>query len=81
MPNLQYISIVLEFMVMLLGLMLATLKLKSYGWFIALTFAIYVFYDLARLIAFKVPGNVLTSLFFIATLSILWAVWQIYLES
>ena len=71
-------SIFLEIIVSVMGIMLATLKKKDYGWLIALTFAIYVFYDLAHFLALNIPENFLYALFFIATVSILWAVWRIY---
>jgi hypothetical protein len=78
---LQIISIILEAVVAVLGIMLALSKGKSYGWFIALTFAIYVFYDLANLIPLNVSGDFLYPIFFLATISILWAVLRIFIEA
>ncbi|MFA4906125.1 MAG: hypothetical protein WC645_06445 [Candidatus Margulisiibacteriota bacterium] len=76
----QYVSILLEGFVMILGLMLAAKK-KVYGWGFALTFAIYVFYDLSNLLSLGIPKNLLYTLFFVATFSVLWAVWGVYRES
>jgi hypothetical protein len=76
--NLQPVSIILEAMVVLTGLMLAVKKKKSYGWCIALTFGIYIYYDLANYLALGVSKGVLSVLFFIASVSILWAVTEIY---
>jgi hypothetical protein len=78
---LQIISIILEAVVAVLGIMLALSKGKSYGWFIALTFAIYVFYDIANLIPLNVSIHLLYPIFFVATVSILWAVWRILQEA
>jgi len=78
MHTLHLVSILLEIVVALLGIMLATVKKRKYGWCIALTFAIYVFYDLAHLRPLNVSQNLLHILFFIATVSILWVVWRIY---
>jgi hypothetical protein len=52
-----------------------------YGWCIAVTFALYVIYDLANLLAWNISQDALYTIFFVATLSILWAIWNIFLES
>ena len=78
---LHLLSILLEAVVAALGIMLATSKKKIYGWCIALTFALYVFYDLANLLALNISQDTLYMIFFMATLSILWAVWNIFLEA
>jgi hypothetical protein len=72
------VSLAAEVVVMILGLMLAAIKKKDYGCGIALTFGIYVFYDSVRFFNIPVTSNIIGSLFFIASLSILWAVWRIY---
>jgi hypothetical protein len=81
MDILVFISFALEVVVMVLGLGLAITKKKDFGWGIALTFLIYVFYDSVRFFNVKVTEAVIVVLFFIATLSILWAVWRIYEEA
>jgi hypothetical protein len=78
---LQSISIGIEVLVLVLGIMLAVQKKKMWGWCIALCFAIYVYYDLANLLTLNVDLVILRSLFFVASLSILWAVWKIYQEA
>lgn len=78
MNTLQLASIAIEGIVTILGLKIFLKKKKSYGLFIALTFGIYVYYDLVRLMTFIVPLDTLYFLFFIASLSILIAVWQLY---
>ena len=74
-------SLAAEIVVMALGLMLALKKKKNLGWAIALTFAIYIFYDSARFFNIAVSEAVIAGLFFIASLSILWVVWRIYEEA
>lgn len=81
MSILQIISILLELVVAGLGIMLSSFKKKRYGWFIALTFVLYVFYDLADLLALEISSDTLYLIFFVATLSILWAIWNIFLEA
>ena len=78
---LHLLSILLEAVVALLGIVLATGKKKIYGWCIAVTFVLYVVYDLANLLALNISHDTLYMIFFVATLSILWAVWNIFLEA
>ena len=78
---LHLLSILLEAVVAALGMMLAIHKKKMYGWCIAITFVLYVIYDLANLLAWNISQDTLYTIFFVATLSILWAVWNIFLES
>lgn len=81
MSVMQIVSIFLEVVVAMLGAMLSLSKKKRYGWFIALTFVLYIFYDLADLLALQLSPDALYLIFFCATLSILWANWNIYLEA
>ncbi|MCX6665367.1 MAG: hypothetical protein NT038_04820 [Euryarchaeota archaeon] len=74
----HYISIVIEAIIALFGLFIALQKKKIYGWGFFVTFAIYVFYDLSRLIPLNLSAEVLYPLFFVATISMLWGVWKIY---
>ena len=78
---LHLLSILLEAVVAALGIMLAIGKKKMYGWCIAVTFVLYVVYDLANLLALNISQDTLYMIFFVATLSILWAVWNIFLEA
>jgi len=81
MNTLQYISIFIEALIAVLGILIAVKKKRIYGWGIFLTFGIYVFYDLAKLIPLNIPQNILYPIFFVGTLSILWAVWEVYKNS
>jgi hypothetical protein len=72
------VSLLLEACVVALGLALALGKKKSYGWLIALTFAIYVFYDLARFLTIAIAPGTLDVLFAVASLSIFLGVWSVY---
>ncbi len=81
MNRLHLLSILLEAVVAALGVMLAIRKKKMYGWCIAVTFVLYVVYDLANLLALNISEDTLYMIFFVATLSILWAVWNIFLEA
>jgi len=78
---LHTVSIIFELIVVLLGFLLAVQKKKVWGWFLMLTFAIYVYYDLSGLVSLTISQDLLRGLFFIASLSILWVVWSIYREA
>ncbi len=80
MVTIQYVSIVIEAFIAILGLLITLQKKRTYGWGIFLTFGIYVFYDFAGLINLNVSSNILYGSFFVATVSALWAVFSIYKE-
>jgi len=76
----QYISILIEVLIAILGLLIVFKRKKIYGWGIFLTFGIYVFYDFAGAMNWNILSNILYGSFFIATISALWAVFSIYKE-
>jgi hypothetical protein len=78
MEVLQLISIILEAIIVLIGIAIALAKKAALGWGFALTFGIYVFYDLAQYMHWQTDQTVLRGLFFFATLSAFWAVWSVY---
>jgi len=78
MNALQTFSILIELAIAILGVTMWLQKKKSYGGYIFLTFAIYVFYDIARLWTLGVPELVLRIFFAIATLSMLVVAWKLY---
>jgi hypothetical protein len=77
---LQVLAVVIECIVALAGIRLATKGKKVYGWWIALTFALYVVFDLSRLGFLPKDEGVISPLFLVASLSILYAVWLLGCE-
>ena len=75
---LQYFSIFLEAVVAIFGLMIYFKKKRMYGVFIFFTFFIYVMYDLTNFLSLNVPVDAGYLIFFLATLSIFYAVWLLY---
>jgi hypothetical protein len=73
------LSIVLEAAVAIIAV-LAAQKQRPHLYGLAPTFTIYVFYDLARFLGWNVEHGVLSSLFLVATVSALYAVWALYKE-
>lgn len=78
MIDLQLVSIAIEAIVVCFGIAIATKKKRHYGWGIALTFGVYVYYDLARFYGWHAGSEFLEKAFFLASLSALGAVWAVY---
>jgi hypothetical protein len=74
----QLVSVILELIVAVVGVMLAVGKKKVYGWCFALTFGIYVIYDISKFASLNISGDVLNVIFFIASFSALWGIWSAY---
>ncbi len=77
MEFLQYLSILIELVIALLGIIMISKK-KYYGWFFLITFGIYVAYDFIKLKGFSINPDLLYSSFFIATLSALFLAWTFF---
>jgi len=75
--GIQIISIILEVLIAIIGLRIATAGNKGYGYLIALTFSLYVIFDLSRQGLIPVPEAAGAPLFLIATISALVAAWLI----
>ena len=73
-------SIILEIVSAFFGLLIFYHKKKGWGLCVTLTFVLYVFYDAAREYSLNVSENVLSLVFFIASVSILWVFYSIYRE-
>jgi hypothetical protein len=63
-----------EAAIVLILLYAAIKKQRVCAWGMALTFSIYVFYDLINLFNLSVPQSIMAPAFFIASISALWAV-------
>ena len=72
-------AIIVEAAVAILAI-LSALKDRPHLYGFAVTFAIYVLYDVARLEGWNVGEGVFSVLFLIASLSALVAVWGLYRE-
>ncbi|MFA7707520.1 MAG: hypothetical protein WCX73_01090 [Candidatus Pacearchaeota archaeon] len=78
--SLQSISIAIELIIAILGLSILFKKKKIYGLGIFITFVIYVFYDYAKLNSININTNLLSFLFFIASLSMFLVVIKLWKE-
>jgi len=79
MSLLNTLSLILEAATAGLGVWLGWSKKKNYGWLIALTFVLYVIYDLSRFLNLALPAKGL--LFLVASASIFCAVWLLAQQS
>lgn len=73
------ISIILEAAVAVIAALAARAG-RPYLYGLSFTFAVYVLYDLARLLQWPVEGLMLSGLFLLATTTALLAVWGLYRE-
>jgi hypothetical protein len=78
MESINYVSIILELVVAIFALMIALGKKRAYGWGLALTFLVYVFYDLARTQNWQISSGIMTLSFLVASISAVIAVYSIY---
>jgi hypothetical protein len=77
MTFLHLLSIVMEFAIFVLALKMVFEKKRYLGVPIAVTFGIYVFYDLAIAEHWGVTRGFLDAIFFIATACALYVVWTL----
>ncbi|MGD0079623.1 MAG: hypothetical protein ABSB80_03130 [Methanoregula sp.] len=77
---LQLIATLIEIVIAVVGVLIATQKKKTYGWFIALTFALFMVFDLARILALDIPADVYSLILLVACLSMLYAMWLVWKE-
>ena len=77
---LQIIAVILEVAVTAIAIVIATRYQKSYGWCIAITFGLYVLFDIGRLVALPVSDAAHALVFLVACGSMLSGVWLMYKE-
>jgi hypothetical protein len=77
---LQIIAVLLEVAVTVIAVIIATRQKKSYGWCIAVTFGLFVLFDIGRLFSLPLTEEVHALIFLVACGSMLYGVWLIYEE-
>jgi uncharacterized membrane protein len=78
---LQIIAVLLEVAVTMVAAVIATRNRKAYGWFIAVTFGLFVLFDICRIFALPVPDTAHALIFLVACGSMLYGVWLMYKET
>jgi hypothetical protein len=77
---LQIIAILIEGVITVIGVLLATKQQKPYGWGIAVTFGLFVLFDAVRIFALPVPEIAQALSLLVACGSMLYAVLLMYRE-
>ena len=77
MSLLHFISVGLEGVIFVLALKMIFERKRYLGIAWAVTFSIYMFYDLAKTNGWGVSREFLDTIFFLATVSALFAIWQL----
>jgi hypothetical protein len=77
----QLAATIVEAIIAIAACLIAWKKQKLYGWFIAVTFGLFVIFDLGRIFALEVSADRYALVLLIACLSMLCAVWLIWKDS
>ena len=77
---LQIIAVLIEVVITVIAVLLATRRQKIYGWGIAVTFGLFILFDVIRIFALPVPEAAHALSFLIACGSMLYAIWLMYRE-
>jgi hypothetical protein len=78
--SIQVLAILIECAVAVIAMFIATRKNKTYGWFIAITFALFVIFDVDRIVLPTISSSLNSLFLLVACVSMLYAVWLIYRE-
>jgi hypothetical protein len=78
--SIQLIATLVEVVIALFAGLIAWKKKKLYGWFIGITFGLFVIFDLARIFALDASAEHHALVLLVACLSMLYAVWLIWKE-
>jgi hypothetical protein len=77
---LHLFSIFLEVVIVCVALAIAVTRRRYYGYGLALTFGLYVFYDLAKQYSWNLPGQALNWVFLVATVSALFSLLRLLVK-
>jgi hypothetical protein len=77
---LQIIAVFLEVAVTAVAVVIATRQKKYYGWCIAITFGLFVLFDIGRLVSWPLSDEAHSLIFLVACGSMLYGVWLMYGE-
>jgi hypothetical protein len=76
----QLVATFVEVVITLFSLYIAWNRKKLYAGFIAITFSLFVTFDIGRIFLLKISPDVHSGIFLIACLSMLFAVWLMWRE-
>jgi len=76
----QLIASLAEVFIALVAIRIAVQKKKAYGWYIAITFGLFVVFNSIRVFTLGMPAELDALVFLIAGISMLYAVWLLWNE-
>jgi hypothetical protein len=76
--TIQLVATLIEVVIALIAFLIGWQKKRLYGWLIAVTFGLFVIFDLARIFALEVAADKYALLLLIACLSMLYAMWLLW---
>lgn len=76
----QLAATLIEIVIAGAAFFIAWKKKKQYGYFIGITFALFVLFDLARIFSLEVSAERHALVLFVACLSMAYAVWLLWKE-
>ena len=77
---LQTLAVLVECAITILGVLIAVQNKKTYGWFIAATFGLYVLFDIFRIFSLPMSAEIHAGIFLLACAMMLGAAWLLYSE-
>jgi uncharacterized membrane protein len=77
---LQLIAVALEIAVTVIAIIIATRKKRAWGWGIAITFGLFVLFDIFRIFELPMPEAFHSFILLVACGSMLYAIWLMYEE-
>lgn len=77
---LQTLAVLVEVSVTAISVLVAIQNKKTYGWFVAGTFGLFVLFDVFRIFALPMSADLHAFIFLVACCLMLYAVWLIYGE-
>ncbi|HEX3001974.1 MAG TPA: hypothetical protein VHN82_06360 [Methanoregula sp.] len=76
--TIQLIATLIEVVIALGACLIAVKKRKASGWFIAITFGLFVVFDVARIFALEVSAERHALVLLVACISMLYAIWLMW---
>ena len=78
--TIQLIATLTEAVIALVAVLIALKKKRLYGWFIAVTFSLFVIFDLSRIFALVASADMYAMVLLAACLSMTYAIWLLWNE-
>jgi len=77
---LQLAATFLEIVITVFAVLVALKGKKTYAWFIAMTFSLFVIFDLIRIFSLPVSEDLHAGIFLLACVLMLYSIWTMYLD-